>query len=417
MLAHRREQLGVAAQPQRDAILHLEPGVLARRLHRVHHLARQALPPQLVVELQVERHRMRARALHPIALERLHRELDVVGRELVLLSVHREPDRPARPQRGRDRRRVQRRHRRRHLRHQLAEAGAERAVVRLELPAPQLVGLRDEPQPFHVQLLEHQVAKALDRLALAARGHHHRLRQRLAQLELCLRARRAAELDRLARDLHLPLEVLVAQRVVGLGVVAEVDRRLAAVEVLVDLVRGERDERSQQLAQVDEAAPQGPEGGGVAVPEAPSRQAHVPVREVVHEIGDRPPGARRVVVVEPLDGRAGQRLEPGERPAVQVGQPLRRSARVLDPVRVREQNEQPVGVPEREHELAHALADRLDGEAVAVPGLLRGEVVPAEGVRAVALDHVPRHHHVPGRLAHLLTLGVEDQPQAEHGAV
>ena len=73
-----------------------------------------------------------------------------------------------------------------------------------------------------------------------------------------------------------------------------------------------------------------------------------------------------------------------------------------------------MGVPQRLDELAHRLADRVEREAVAVPGLLGGEVVPAQGVRAVGVEHVPRHHHVAARLGHLLPLGVGDQAQAEH---
>ena len=47
--AHRGEQLAVAAERQRDPVLDLEPGRLARRLDRVHHLAREALAAQRVV--------------------------------------------------------------------------------------------------------------------------------------------------------------------------------------------------------------------------------------------------------------------------------------------------------------------------------------------------------------------------------
>ena len=65
------EQLLVAPEGQRDPILDVEAGVLASRLHRVHDLASEALAAQRVVELQVERHRVRPGALHLVALERL----------------------------------------------------------------------------------------------------------------------------------------------------------------------------------------------------------------------------------------------------------------------------------------------------------------------------------------------------------
>ena len=72
-----------------------QPGLLARRLHGVHDLAREPLAAQLVVQLQVQRHRVRAGALDLVAVERLQHELDVVGAERVLLAV--DVDRPRSP--------------------------------------------------------------------------------------------------------------------------------------------------------------------------------------------------------------------------------------------------------------------------------------------------------------------------------
>jgi len=63
------------------------------------------------------------------------------------------------------------------------------------------------------------------------------------------------------------------------------------------------------------------------------------------------------------------------------------------------------------------LADRLGREAVAGPGLLRGEVVPAERVGPVTVDHLPRVDHVALALRHLLALGVEDEAEADAVAV
>ena len=56
-------------------------------------------------------------------------------------------------------------------------------------------------------------------------------------------------------------------------------------------------------------------------------------------------------------------------------------------------------------------------EAVAGPGLLGGQVVPAEGVGAVGVEHVPGVDDVAAALRHLLPLGVEDQPEADAVAV
>src|SRR6201999_4253520 len=76
-----------------------------------------------------------------------------------------------------------------------------------------------------------------------------------------------------------------------------------------------------------------------------------------------------------------------------------------------------VRVPERVHEQPYALAHALHREAVAVPRLLGGEEVPAEGVGPEAVEHIPRRHDVAAALRHLLTLLVEDQSEAEAGLV
>ena len=72
-----------------------------------------------------------------------------------------------------------------------------------------------------------------------------------------------------------------------------------------------------------------------------------------------------------------------------------------------------VGVPERQQELPDRLADRVGAEPVAGPGLLGGQVVPAEGIGAVRVDHLVRVDDVAEPLAHLPALGIEDQPEAD----
>jgi hypothetical protein len=99
----------------------------------VHDLAREPLAPQLVVELQVERHRVRALALELVALERLQREREVLGAELVVVALDADRHSAAVPQRGRDVGGIERRDGRRDLRHLLAEARAEQAIVRLDV--------------------------------------------------------------------------------------------------------------------------------------------------------------------------------------------------------------------------------------------------------------------------------------------
>ena len=103
-----------------------------------------------------------------------------------------------------------------------------------------------------------------------------------------------------------------------------------------------------------------------------------------------------------------------QRPAIEVVG--RRDVGRLDAVDVRVHHVEAVRVPQLQQELAQRLADRVDAELVAVPRRVREEV-PAERVRAVAVDDVPRHDDVAERLRHLLALGVGDVAEAEHGLV
>ncbi len=95
-------------------------------------------------------------------------------------------------------------------RHLLAEARAERAVVGLDLDLAELVGVGDEAQLAHVELVAHDLGHAQDRLALGRGGDHDGGLQRLAQLDLRLRARREAQCHGLAGDRHRLLERGVA---------------------------------------------------------------------------------------------------------------------------------------------------------------------------------------------------------------
>ena len=165
-------------------------------------------------------------------------------------------------------------------------------------------------------------------------------------------------------------------------------------------------ERREQLRHGDEAVLQRVERGAVALPEPPAREAHVPVGEVdVDERGDRAAGGGGVERLEALGDLGDRRAQARADPAVEVG----RLAVALGRV----QREEVVGAPELPQEEADAVADRVDVEAVAVPRLLGREEVPAERVRAVAVDDVPRHDDVAARLAHLLAVGVEDEAEAD----
>ena len=191
----------------------------------------------------------------------------------------------------------------------------------------------------------------------------------------------------------------------------------------MDLVGEEGGEGSEQRRGLQQAVAQGREGGAVAVPEAAAREPHVPVGELL-DVTRRSPGRRRCSRSRP-SARAPSRPSPAAarapsgRGRCRCGSSRGATGEVAraEALGVGVEDPERVGVPEREEELAHRLADRLDREAVAGPGLLGGQVVPAEGVGAVGGDHVPGLDHVAAALRHLLALGVEDQAEADAVAV
>ena len=142
--------------------------------------------------------------------------------------------------------------------------------------------------------------------------------------------------------------------------------------VLPDAFGDERGERRHQQSDRAQRLVQGGEGGRVAAPEPAAAAAHVPVREVIDEAADRSARRGGVVGVQPLPHRADGALEARDRPAVEVGARLDAEllGRVIEPVHVRVQHIEVVGVPEHVQEFANALAHRLDGEAIARPRLL-----------------------------------------------
>ena len=81
--------------------------------------------------------------------------------------------------------------------------------------------------------------------------------------------------------------------------------------------------------------------------------------------------------------------------------------------RVFVENEERVAVPKLLEEEPHAIANGIDREAVAVPGLLGGEEIPAHRVGAEAVQDLPRLNNVADRLAHLAVVFVTDVAEAD----
>ena len=83
------QELRVARQPELDPVGDLQAGLAAGVLHGVDDLAREPLATQLVVELQGQGDRVARLGLDLVAVERLHRERQVVGVERVLAARRR----------------------------------------------------------------------------------------------------------------------------------------------------------------------------------------------------------------------------------------------------------------------------------------------------------------------------------------
>ena len=178
---------------------------------------------------------------------------------------------------------------------------------------------------------------------------------------------------------------------------------------------------ASSLAKRDQALVQGQVGGHLVgvllrLPEAAPGTAHVPVGELVHEVLDGPAGREGVILFQTLRHLARQDLQLGQDPAVHQ-RPLRH--RHLMPARIEAvdvgvERVEGVGVPQGEGEAADDLVDGLGVEAPRVPGRAHREEVPAQGVRALHVQHAPGVHHVAHPLGHLAAFGVQDVAQADH---
>ncbi len=188
-----------------------------------------------------------------------------------------------------------------------------------------------------------------------------------------------------------------------------------------------RHERGREAGEGGEDLVEGPPEGPLArvtraarlAPAAVARAAHVPVGEAVHERLERDRRGVEVVAVEGGAHLAGGAVEVGQDPAVERlaarhGRALRPAGARVEPVARGVLLEELVDVEHLEQERAPRVADRLVHEPHRLAGGHVAVEEPAEGVRAVEVEHLGRRAVVLVLLAELLPLRVEHV--AEHQA-
>ena len=193
-------------------------------------------------------------------------------------------------------------------------------------------------------------------------------------------------------------------------------------QVAVHLVSDERTKRGDELCHRHQALVQRRErrcsiGQVVRPPEPPAPGAHVPIGQLVDERRDRAAAGGRVVSLQRRGHRGRGLVEARQGPAVDrrphdrclaTWRPAVRKRRIGDQERVR--------VPHRP-QLPAGLANRVEAEPERLARGLPREQVPTERISAELVEHRPRLDDVAHRLAHLLAVAIQDEPQANDVAI
>ena len=226
--------------------------------------------------------------------------------------------------------------------------------------------------------------------------------------------------DDVAHFVHLGDEVSIRRSLGQFGPIGQVDGALPG-QSAPHLLGQERQERGGGLGDGDQRRVEGVEGGGVLVPEAVARGAHVPVGQHVEVDAQRLGGLGDLVGVELGAQCVDQALRVGQKVAVldvqggdgvrvvdvdgrgQIAGPLLRGVRV--------EGEEVVGVPQGQEDVAHGVADAVLGDdEVAAADDRRAHEEPPHGVRAVLVEHLGDVRVVAQRLAHLAPVVPQDDP-------
>jgi len=152
------------------------------------------------------------------------------------------------------------------------------------------------------------------------------------------------------------------------------------------------------------------------IPKPPPRQSHIPVAQLLHEVGDRAGGAGDVVDLQRLGDILHQAVQAGQHPPVHDGtfdHGYPRRGRV-EVIQIGVCDEEAIAVPQGQQELADHLLHQVRAETPRVAGRAGGQHVPARGISPVCIQHFPGVDDVAAALGHLTAVLGDDVPQADH---
>ena len=255
------------------------------------------------------------------------------------------------------------------------------------------------------------------------RGDHMDLGQGLADLEVVLHTELAPQLDHALDQGHPGLQGCIAGRGIGSRIVAEMDGfgHGGTAEIAVDRLADKGREGGRDLAELDQHVAQGPIGMDLVpvilgLPETAAAPADIPVGQGLDK-GDK--GTDRtleVILVHGLGHIVDQRLQGADNPAVKLVVALRADHLVLvETVDIGVGDEETVGVPPGNEEVAEDLLDPVLGEAEVLGADNRGvDQVESQGICPVGVQDPGRIRVVLQAFGHLLAVLRQNQAVNHH---